>query len=80
MDMAEYNSVTWDVGRARPVYCNRDGQLAYTGKSGVQIRVPFAPDKMAIVGYHDKANTVLVDPVQVTEAKLVGTFNNSHKM
>ena len=74
MDMSEYNSVTWDVGRARPVYCNRDSQLAYTGKSGVQIRVPFAPDKLAIVGYHDKANTVPVDPVQVKGSGLVLNF------
>ena len=63
--MTDYNTVTWDAHRARPVYCNRDGQTAYTGKSGVQIRVPFAPDKLSIVGFHDKANSVPVDPVQV---------------
>ena len=65
VNMTDYNTVTWDASRARPVYCNRDGQTAYTGKSGVQIRVPFAPDKLSIVGFHDKANSVPVDPVQV---------------
>ena len=63
--MTDYNTVTWDAHRARPVYCNRDGQTASNGKSGMQIRVPFAPDKLSIVGFHDKANSVPVDPVQV---------------
>ena len=63
--MTDYNTVTWDAHSARPVYCNRDGQTAYTGKSGVQIRVPFASDKLSIVAFHDKANSVPVDPVQV---------------
>ena len=46
-DMTDYVAVSWDAHRSRPVYCNRDGKTAYTGKSGLQIRVPYAPDKLS---------------------------------
>ena len=65
VNMSDYVTVAWDAHRARPVYCNHDGKTAYTGKSGVQIRVPYAPDKLSIVAFHDKANSVPVYPVQV---------------
>ena len=75
----------WRCGRLEQIdkmlddQCNRDGQSAYTGKNGVQIRVPFAPDKLSIVGYHDKANTVPVDPVQVKRIRTnFEFFNNPH--
>ena len=66
-DMTDYVTVAWDAHRSRPVYCSRDGKTAYTGKSGMQIRVPYAPDKLSIVAFHDKANSVPVEPVQVKE-------------
>ena len=61
----DYLTMLWDVNRSRPIYLDRDNRMSFTAKGGMDIRVPFAPEKISTLAYLDTANSVPVVPIQV---------------